>query len=104
MKGRDEFIGKQFDAAMNKLTEAIAEMETLGLITGDNNFNVFAQLLNLVVITASNRDMAEFFNFVIPFIEKKAATEASAEGSSELPEEIMKLLRGLDGSDPSKLN
>ena len=44
MKGRDEFIGKQFNESMDKLAEVIAEMETLGVITGDPNFRDLSEL------------------------------------------------------------
>ena len=100
---RDEFIGNKFDGAMEKLVAAIAEMQDLGALTGDRNFFVFAELLNIVLITASNRDMEEFLMFIMPFLEKKAAAEqAEADLPSDLPQEIKDLLKGLNG--PDKLN
>ena len=103
MKDRNEFIGKQFDESMNKLTEVIDEMQTLGLITGDGNFGLFAALLDIVIVTASNNDMEELMAVIIPFVEKKAAAEqAEADLSSDLPQEIKDLLKGLNG--PDKLN
>lgn len=103
MKDRNEFIGKQFDESMNKLNEVIAEMQTLGLITGDSNFGLFAALLDIIIVTAANNDMAELMDVLIPFIQAKADAELARE-ENELPKEIRDLLRGLDGSDPSKLN
>ena len=47
---RDDFIGNKFDGAMNKLTAAIDEMQELGALTGDGNFGLFAELLNIVLI------------------------------------------------------
>ena len=100
---RDDVIGNKFDGAMNKLTAAIDEMQELGMLTGDRNFFVFAELLNTVLITAANKDMEEFFFFIMPFLEKKAAAEqAEADLSSDLPQEIKDLLKGLNG--PDKLN
>ena len=75
---RDDFIGNKFDGAMNKLTAAIAEMQELGALTGDPNFFKFAELLNTVLVLACNRDMDEFFMFIMPFLEKKAAAEAKS--------------------------
>lgn len=101
---RDDFIGNKFDGAMDKLMESIVEMRELSALTGDQNFLIFAELLNSVVVMAQNNDMKEFLMLhVMPFVEKKAeAEQAEADLPSDLPQEIKDLLKGLNG--PDKLN
>lgn len=102
---RDNFIGEQFDGAMNKLESAINTMEKLGDLTGDPNFQLFATLLRSVIVAAGKRDMEEMFQVLLPFLLEKAAQEEARQSQDlpdDLPQEIKDLLRGLDG--PEKLN
>ena len=102
---RDEFIKNEFEKAMSQIIEGKETMESLGIITGDHNFALFANLLGTIITVAANQDLEEFTEFIIPFISERAQAEIEAEeAQTKLPKEIRDLLRGLDGSDPSKLN
>jgi len=99
---RQEVIQKMFDENLAKLDESINGFRLMGVITGDTGFNQISSLLEIVITAASNNDLDEMLNIIMPFVQAKADAERMGEAGLQASKAIDDLIRGLN--DPSKLN
>ena len=99
---KKEVVQKMFDENLAKLEESITGFRLLGVISGDPGFEKVAALLEIVITAASNNDLDEMMEVIMPFVQAKADAERMAEDGLQASKAIDDLIKGLD--DPSKMN